>query len=233
MKNVFFILLLLLAAMPHGFAEPSSAAEPTILSVEGQGEGAALPDTATISIGVMSADDNAAKAQNDNAALSQQVIAAMEEIGIAKGDLSTSNYSFYPTTSADDNGRNARTSYVVRNSITVTVHDLAATGRVIDAALASGANEIHSLDFLSHDTGKAREQALMRAVKDAREKAATIAKGVGMRVVGIKAISESTNAPEARPMMSLAMASKRADTPIEAGSLTITAAVHIDFILGS
>lgn len=122
----------------------------------------------------------------------------------------------------------------MRNSVTVTVHDLNAVGGVIDAALANGANEIHSLEFLSRDTSKARDQAMLHAVRDAQEKANTIAKGVGMHVIGIKSISESTDGAISHPLTGdLAMASKRAATPIEAGNLTVTATVRIDFILGA
>lgn len=235
MKKYIVFLLLLIALSSQAFAASAvPSADPPILSVEGQGESAVLPDMAAISVGVMSENENAASAQNENAKRTKEVLAAMENLGIQRKDLATSDYTFYPTTASDENDRSTRISYVVRNSVTVTVHDLNAVGGVIDAALANGANEIHSLEFLSRDTSKARDQAMLHAVKDAREKANTIAKDVGMHVIGIKSISESTNGAISRPLTGdLAMASKHAATPIEAGNLTVTATVRIDFILGA
>ena len=125
------------------------------------------------------------------------------------------------------------TGYTVNNSVIVVVRDIKLTGKVIDAALSNGANEINSLDFSASDTKAVRKVALLNAIQDARDKADIIAKGLGKRIVGIQNVSESTGYIETRRFggnMLMAVA-KDAATPITPGSLSLTANVHIDFIL--
>ena len=176
---------------------------------------------------------DAAKAQNDNAWVSNQIQAAVRGLGIEEKDIQTRNYSFYPNYSTDKDHRNEVTGYTVNNSVIVVVRDIKLTGKVIDAALSNGANEINSLDFSASDTKAVRKVALLNAIQDARDKADIIAKGLGKRIVGIQNVSESTGYIETRRFggnMLMAVA-KDAATPIAPGSLSLTANVHIDFIL--
>lgn len=237
MKKTVHILTLVCAlflmSCSAAFAAPQQETPRPTLSVDGQGTGTAAPDMATVTIGVTTQGKDAAKAQNDNAWVSNQIQAAVRGLGIAEKDIQTRNYSFYPNYSTDKDHRNEVTGYTVNNSVIVVVRDIKLTGKVIDAALNNGANEINSLDFSASDTKAVRKVALLNAVQDARDKADIIAKGLGKRIVGIQNISESTGYIETRRFggnMLMAVA-KDAATPIAPGSLSLTANVHIDFIL--
>lgn len=227
------VCALFLMSCSVAFAAPQQETPRPTLSVDGQGTGTAAPDMATVTIGVTTQGKDAAKAQNDNAWVSNQIQAAVRGLGIAEKDIQTRNYSFYPNYSTDKDRRNEVTGYTVNNSVIVVVRDIKLTGKVIDAALNNGANEINSLDFSASDTKAVRKVALLNAVQDARDKADIIAKGLGKRIVGIQNVSESTGYIETRRFggnMLMAVA-KDAATPIAPGSLSLTANVHIDFIL--
>ena len=237
MKKTVHILTLVCAlflmSCSAAFAAPQQETPRPTLSIDGQGTGTAAPDMATVTIGVTTQGKDAAKAQNDNAWVSNQIQAAVRGLGIAEKDIQTRNYSFYPNYSTDKDRRNEVTGYTVNNSVIVVVRDIKLTGKVIDAALNNGANEINSLDFSASDTKAVRKVALLNAIQDARDKADIIAKGLGKRIVGIQNVSESTGYIEARRFggnMMLAMA-KDAATPVAPGSLSLSASVHIDFIL--
>lgn len=237
MKKTVHILTLVCAlflmSCSAAFAAPQQETPRPTLSVDGQGTGTAAPDMATVTIGVTTQGKDAAKAQNDNAWVSNQIQAAVRGLGIAEKDIQTRNYSFYPNYSTDKDRRNEVTGYTVNNSVIVVVRDIKLTGKVIDAALNNGANEINSLDFSASDTKAVRKVALLNAIQDARDKADIIAKGLGKRIVGIQNVSESTGYIETRRFggnMLMAVA-KDAATPIAPGSLSLTANVHIDFIL--
>ena len=237
MKKTVHILTLVCAlflmSCSAAFAAPQQETPRPTLSVDGQGTGTAAPDMATVTIGVTTQGKDAAKAQNDNAWVSNQIQAAVRGLGIAEKDIQTRNYSFYPNYSTDKDRRNEVTGYTVNNSVIVVVRDIKLTGKVIDAALNNGANEINSLDFSASDTKAVRKVALLNAVQDARDKADIIAKGLGKRIVGIQNVSESTGYIETRRFggnMLMAVA-KDAATPIAPGSLSLTANVHIDVIL--
>lgn len=237
MKKTVHILTLVCAlflmSCSAAFAAPQQETPRPTLSIDGQGTGTAAPDMATVTIGVTTQGKDAAKAQNDNAWVSNQIQAAVRGLGIEEKDIQTRNYSFYPNYSTDKDHRNEVTGYTVNNSVIVVVRDIKLTGKVIDAALSNGANEINSLDFSASDTKAVREVALLNAIQDARDKADIIAKGLGKRIVGIQNVSESTGYIETRRFggnMLMAVA-KDAATPIAPGSLSLTANVHIDFIL--
>lgn len=238
MKKTVHILTLVCAlflmSCSAAFAAPQQETPRPTLSVDGQGTGTAAPDMATVTIGVTTQGKDAAKAQNDNAWVSNQIQAAVRSLGIAEKDIQTRNYSFYPNYSTDKDRRNEVTGYTVNNSVIVVVRDIKLTGKVIDAALNNGANEINSLDFSASDTKAVRKVALLNAVQDARDKADIIAKGLGKRIVGIQNVSESTGYIETRRFgANMLMAdAKSAATPIAPGSLSLTANVHVDFILG-
>ena len=237
MKKTVHILTLVCAlflmSCSAAFAAPQQETPRPTLSVDGQGTGTAAPDMATVTIGVTTQGKDAAKAQNDNAWVSNQIQAAVRGLGIAEKDIQTRNYSFYPNYSTEKDHRNEVTGYTVNNSVIVVVRDIKLTGKVIDAALNNGANEINSLDFSTSDTKAVRKVALLNAVQDARDKADIIAKGLGKRIVGIQNVSESTGYIETRRFGGnmLMAAAKDAATPIAPGSLSLTANVHVDFIL--
>ena len=233
-KRFFFVFLaVFLLSISTAFAAQKDAPAAPTLSVEGQGQGTATPDMATVTIGVTTRADDAAKAQNDNAWVAAQIQNAVEGLGIAEKDIQTRNYSFYPNYSTEKNHQNETTGYTANNSVVVVVRDIKLTGKVIDAALNHGANEISSLDFSASDTRAVRKEALLNAVQDARDKADVIAKGLGKRIVGIQSISENTGYLETRRFNGnmLLAAAKDSATPIAPGSLSMTATVHVDFIL--
>ena len=226
MKKTVHILTLVCAlflmSCSAAFAAPQQETPRPTLSVDGQGTGTAAPDMATVTIGVTTQGKDAAKAQNDNAWVSNQIQAAVRGLGIEEKDIQTRNYSFYPNYSTDKDHRNEVTGYTVNNSVIVVVRDIKLTGKVIDAALSNGANEINSLDFSASDTKAVRKVALLNAIQDARDKADIIAKGLGKRIVGIQNVSESTGYIETRRFggnMLMAVA-KDAATPITPGSLS-------------
>ena len=231
--SLFFVfaLALSLLVLPQETQAAEQPARPT-LSVEGTGEANAAPDQATVAIGITTHAADAAKAQNDNAWTAAQIQNAIAALGIDAKDIQTQNYSFRPTYRTEENRRSEINGYTVDNTVLVCVRDIKLTGKVVDAALSHGANEISSLSFTASDARALRKEALKNAIADARDKADIIAQGLGKRIVGIQTVSENTGYPETRRYVgNMMLAAKDAATPIQPGSLTLTANVHIDFLL--
>lgn len=226
-----FALALSLLVLPQETQAAEQPARPT-LSVEGTGEANAAPDQATVAIGITTHAADAAKAQNDNAWTAAQIQNAIAALGIDAKDIQTQNYSFRPTYRTEENRRGEINGYTVDNTVLVCVRDIKLTGKVVDAALSHGANEISSLSFTASDARALRKVALTNAIADARDKADIIAQGLGKHIVGIQTVSENTGYPEIRRYVgNMMLAAKDAATPIQPGSLTLTANVHIDFLL--
>lgn len=235
MKTIAMAAMLIAAMALPAFA--ADAPQRPVLSVDGAGQAEAAPDMATVVLGVTTHARDAATAQNDNAHTAGMIQQSVRALGIPAKDIQTTNYTFRPTYRTEENHQNEISGYTVDNSIVVTVKDIKQTGKVIDAALKSGANTVSSLSFGATDTKAVREAALQKACADARTKANVIAKSLGCRIVGIQNVTESTGDLGVRrynaPMLMAMKAGNSADTPIEAGTLTMQANVHIDFILAN
>lgn len=231
-KSLLFFAFVFAFCSATVFAAAAQEDTRPVLSVNGTGEGTATPDMATITIGVTTSSSDAAEAQRENAVKSAKVHEAIRALGIDDKDIQTQNYSFQPDYRNDGSRQNVITGYTVDNSIVVVVRDIKQVGNIIDTSLANGANEVNSLDFSTKNTEDVRKAALLNAVRDAHDKAEIIAKALGKRIVDIKSVSESTGTIATRqwnaPMLMMA---KDAATSIEPGSLSLSASVHIDYIL--
>lgn len=236
MKTRFFpAAALLCCALLAPMAE-CAAAETTIpiLAVSGSGVVQGAPDQAAITLGVVTRAETAGEAQQENAAKATAIHNALTVLGIEDKDVKTKDYNFRPEYGREGNER-VVVGYTASNTIRVRVHNVALVGDVVDAVLANGANTIHSLDFSIKDTDALRRRALESAVKDARDKADAIARALGKSIVGVNHVSENTGMFQPRSTNGMMMKSMDAavaeSTPIDAGTLSMTADVHIEFIL--
>lgn len=227
----FMLCLAFLAPMSECVA---AEAELPILSVSGRGMVQSAPDQAAITLGVVTRAETAGEAQQENAAKAAAIRSALANLGVEDADIKTEDYNFRPEYSREQGERSVIVGYTASNIIRVKVRNVALVGDVADAVLANGANTIHSLEFSIRDTDALRKRALESAVKDARNKADAIAHALGKAIVGVHHVSENTGMFQPRQsngMMMKSMDAAAESTPIDAGTLSLSADVHIDFIL--
>ena len=212
-------LLALTLVIPTGTASAEEAL-PT-LTMNGIGSAQIAPDMAEITLGVITEAKDAAKAHSDNAAQAARVQAAVKALGVAERDIQTTRYDFSPIYDVKDNGRSVTTGYTVTNAVVVKVRNLANVGKVIDAALANGANRVDSLEFSASDPSAAKDAALA----DAPE--------LGVRIVRILNVYADAQSPAPRNFMPMMMAKEAYDagTPISAGELSFEASVNISYVI--
>ena len=225
---LFVAAIGIFAGRPAAAAE--EAAEKKTINVSGQSKVTASPDFATISLGVLTEDKDAKVAQRANAESMDKVIKAIKALGIAEADIQTTNYSIYPVYNyKQETGESVITGYRVTNTVNVTVRDLSKTGSVIDAAADSGVNTSSSISFGISDYEEYYNEALKNAVLAADKKANTIAGALGVKLKGAVTVNEGGGYS---PLSNYAVYSVRdeaygAQTPIQAGTLEISAYVNI------
>ena len=110
----------------------------------------------------------------------------------------------------------------------MTVRDLPRVGETLEAALAAGANRVHSLGFDLADKDDARHRARAAAVADARRKAEEYATLTGVRLGGPLTIKESSSPLH---FQRFSTASAPDPTPILSGANVISLAVEITYEL--
>ncbi|WP_017998144.1 SIMPL domain-containing protein [Paracoccus sp. N5] len=200
------------------------------LTVTGEGQSAAQPDMATISLGVSSRAATAAEAMAQTAEQQGKVIEALKAEGIEARDIQTSGLNLSPVIDYQDGQAPKLTGYAAQNMVTLRVRDIAALGGVLDKLVASGANEISGISFSREDMTEALDQARADAIADARHRAEVMAEAAGMKLGPLISLSEAQAGGGPRPMM-MAAAAKQADTPVEAGELAVTAHVTAVFAM--
>jgi hypothetical protein len=167
---------------------------PTI-AARGIGQVKGTPDTLRVVLGVEtnSASARDALAQNNDKA--NALIDTLKSKGVEAKDIQTAQLSINPT--YDNQGRRI-TGYQVTNTVTATLHDIAAAGGLIDAAAGAvgDAVRVQSIGFSIDDDSALKAEARTQAVHLAQLQAEQMAKAAGVKLGGIRLITEI---PEASP----------------------------------
>ena len=204
----------------------------TRVMVVGDSRVQAQPDTAILTISVVTQNRAAIQAQQENAAKNDEVVRVLKTVAGAGAEVKTSGYSVQPQRVYTEGQPPTITGYEVRNSITVTTSDLTKVGPIIDAAAQAGSNDISGIAFTLRQDRPARDRALGEATQEAVGQARMIANALGGRVVRIVEVQEEgfqqrPPVPVYQTENFLAGAKSAVATPIEVGSLEITSRVQV------
>ncbi|WP_156842178.1 SIMPL domain-containing protein [Novosphingobium aquimarinum] len=240
---------LLLAALPvaaHAQMAgpiPMIAEGSTLLTVTANGEATREPDLAMFSAGVTTQGTSASQALAENSTRMTAVIAALKRAGIAERDIQTSNLNLNPVYaqpkrmpdgSYQDEER-AIIGYQASNTVSVKQRKLGEYGKVIDALVTAGANQVNGPSFMVDDSEGALDEARTKAMAAAQKRANLYARAAGLRVARIVSISESGGyAPQPVMYRRAAMDAAPAappPTPIAAGELELSSSVTVQFEL--
>ena len=204
----------------------------TRVNVVGDSIVQAQPDTAILTISVVTQARNALEAQQQNATKTDAVVRALKAAAGTGAEIKTSGYSLQPQRVYKENQPPTITGYEARNSVSVITSDLNKVGTIIDAAAQAGSNEVSGIAFTLRQDRPARDRALSEATREAVSKAQVIAQALGGRVVRIVEVQEEgfqQRPPTPYQTESFAMKAGIAGqtTPIEVGSLDITSRVQL------
>ena len=188
----------------------------------------AQPDTAILTVSVVTQGRRALDAQQENANQSDAVVRALKSAAGVGAEVKTSGYSLQPIRVYKEGQPPVITGYEARNSVTVVMSDLTKVGAVIDATAQAGANDVAGISFTLRKDRPAHDQALAEATREAVSKAQVIATALGGRVVRIVEVQEE-GVDRPRPLYEgqLQMKTMSAPTPIEVGTLDITSRVQL------
>jgi uncharacterized protein len=235
MNRIRTILLvagvLLVAAAIAGVAQPhlGRSATPTTgstITVTGSGTVDSTPDRASFDFGVTTNGAAAAEALSRNSAEARSIIDALTRAGTPAADIQTTQVSLWPQTSS--NGLKI-TGYQASNSVNVSAA-LARSGELVDAAVRAGANNVDGPNLDTADKTSLYDQALDRALSDAKQKAEAIASAAGLTLGTALKVNEGGNAV-VEPLFAEA-ARPAATPPIEAGTQKVQASVTVTYSAG-
>jgi uncharacterized protein len=196
------------------------------MTLAGKGRVTATPDIAVIRLGVQTNSDNLTNAQQENARISQEVIAALRQLGVT--DIKTFDYTIEKQYDYQ-NGNRIDRGYNVRNIIEIRSDNMEHIGTIIDTAVANGANIVDFISFEVSDSDYYYNLALKEAILNAYKKATAITESLGVSFDPIPfRIIENTTSPTPYPIALREGASYT--TPIEPGSKQIEANVTVVYL---
>lgn len=207
----------------------SNAGKSTRVLITGDSIVKVQPDTAILTISVVTQTRTAIEAQQQNATQTDAVVRALKGAAGAGAEVKTSGYSLQPTRVYKDGQPPTITGYEARNSVTVVMSDLAKVGAVIDASGQAGANDIAGIAFTLRQDRPPLDRALAEATREAISKAQVIATALGGRVVRIVEVLEA-GVDRPRPIYQDQMQTRgfiAAQTPIEVGTLDVISRVQV------
>ena len=173
---------------------------PRRITVTGEGNISAAPDTAWVNIGVSHRATSAREAVAAMSAGMSGVIAELTAAGIAETDIQTGQLSLYPYFDDLNNTPTQQVlGYTASISVDVRVRDLDNTGAILDAVVSEGANTFGGIRFDLSDPADAYAQARRSAVADGRAKAELFADAAGVKLGQLVNLSE--NAYYSQPVM--------------------------------
>lgn len=231
------LILGIAAFLPQ--AAPAQAAEDNsvrTISVVGRGQLEVKPDTAVITVGVSEVRPTPIEAYN---ALSERINAVSQALmakGVKEDDIQTSTFQLSPEYNWTQERGQELVGYRATNTLSITTQNLDKVAELIQVAVQAGANDLRGINFSVKNSDKLLEQALKRAVADAKAKAELVAGELGARVARVQSVSvqDQGSSPvmvwaEVRAAMDELAA--QAPVPVYAGTTTFTATVSVTFEL--
>ena len=175
---------------------------------------------------------------NFEESLTQALIAK----GVKKEDIKTSSYNVEPMYQYYNcNSRDGGVcpppqivGYTVRQSVEVKLRDFALIGELLSGVVQNGANSVSQMRFTIDDIEEVRQEARIKAVAKAQEKAKNLAKAAGFTLGKILSIDEGFDggrpyayAESYDAVKTLGAPSPTPSPTIEPGSQDVTATVNI------
>jgi uncharacterized protein YggE len=231
------LLLITPLALIAAFITPTSANAATAtryITVSAEGTVKVAPDavrlTATVSVVAATSKEALASTNTSSAAVRKALVAA----GVATKDIATQNITVYPEYKYENNGGSTLAGYRGSQVFSVVIRATAKAGSVVDdvVAAAGDAVQINSVSPFLVDAAKAAESARSVAVKNAKTKAASYAKLLGLKLGKVNYLTENGSPSISTPIyVASAKAEADAATVVDLGQQDVTVSITIQWAL--
>jgi hypothetical protein len=238
MKRILVAALMMGAVLPAAAEAQQASITQTIagtrLDITATGEVTRVPDVAIISAGVVSRSATASAALQDTANRMTRVIAALKGAGVEDRDIQTSTVSLNPEYRYPQDQAPQLVGYSAANTVTIRFREIRNSGKILDALVGQGANQINGPNLVVDKPEAALDEARAKAIAIARARADLYARSLGMRVVRVVSINESGGyyaPPPAPPPVAMMARAERDATPVQPGEQKLQVNLAMTFEL--
>lgn len=232
-KNL--ILLVAPLALIASLAAPmtANAAATRYITVNAEGTVKVAPDAVRLiaTVSVVAATNKEALAQTSTTAAT--VRKALVAAGISTKDIATQNITAYPEYKYDNNGGSTLIGYRGSQLFNVVIRAASSAGSVVDAVVAAGGDQvqINSVSPFLLDAAKAAESARAVAVKNAKAKATSYAKLLGVKLGKVNYLSENGSPAISTPIFAAAAKTEADATVVDLGQQDVTVSITVQWAL--
>lgn len=206
----------------------------TRLDVTATGEVTRTPDVAIISAGVVTRATTAGAAIQENSSRMDRVLAALKRAGVAERDVQTSSVNLNPEYRYQQDQAPQLVGYTATNNVNIRFRDIRNSGKILDALVGEGANQINGPSLTVDKPETALDEARANAIANGRARAELYARALGKRVARVVSVSEGGGGyPVPVPMYAAErdMAGQAPSTKIVPGEQKLQVSVSMVFDL--
>jgi uncharacterized protein len=216
-----------------GLSLPASQAAATrYVTVKAQGSVKVIPDAVRISAtatNIASTNKDALAATSKTSAAIRTALAASK---IDKKDIATQSISVFPEYKYTNDGGSTLIGYRASQSFTIIVKAAATAGSVVDAIVAAAGDsvQIGGVTPFVLDAEKAADAARSVAVKNAKARALSYAKLLGVKLGKVNYLVEESAPSSISPIYATAKAESDA-TVVDLGQQDVTVSITVQWAL--
>lgn len=205
------------------------------IGITAQGKVMAVPDMATVNLGVLTQGLDPSKIQEENSKKIEKIIEYIKSQGISKDDIATSQFNIYPQYNYEG-GKNNIVGYQLNQTITVKIKGVDKTtenlSKILKASIAQGVNEVSGVNIGFSEPDDLKQNARKLAIENAKSKAEDLAKTAGLKLGKVVSINEDAYDSMPTPYyreMGMGMGGGSASPSIEPGTQDIVANMTVVF----
>ena len=205
------------------------------ITINGEGEVIGTPDVVTIQLGLVTEKISIDEAQAENTKTMNEIIEKLKnEHNVEKKDMQSSNYNISPRYDWNGGKRELK-GYTVSQNLNLKIRKMDRINEVLKLAGRHNLNQVNNLQFLIDDPEELRQEARIKAIQNAKEKAENLAEIMDVKLGKVLSFSESGGSPIYPIMKNYALAEdmtagRGGEAPsIEAGSTNIKIYATVEY----
>lgn len=204
------------------------------ITVTGTASAKAVPDLVTLTLGVETRRDTAAKAYDDAGKAANAVAASLRAAGVSDVDLRTSGLNLRADLAWVEGQGQKVTAYVASTNLQVGIRSQAGAPAAIAAAVAAGGDDIriNGIEQGFADAAAVTARAQEAAWQDAVARAEQYASLASARLGQVVSVSQEPLHGGPIPLGGMVRASFTAEAlPVEAGESSVSASIKVEWEL--
>jgi uncharacterized protein YggE len=225
------LLAAVLVSCGAGPAVVAADQSPDTITVTGTGESRSDPDMATLNLGVNVSDLDISQAVADSNQTIAAITDAVKGLGVEESDIQTTNFNVWPEDVYDrDTGQpTGSRRFHVDSTVQINVRQVDDVGKILEAAIQSGANNIYGLNFGIQDTHGLSAEARTAALADARSRAEQVANELGVALGQVRSVVDNSGGTVYPVFQGAGIGGGGGEPPISQGQMTVTVNVTVSY----